>query len=114
MMNELLQKMLAQPNLYGGIACALIAVVLGTRPLSVGWRDYGLIVAAAILTTASVIDYWFIRHGFFVCCLIGFAIGYLADDVITTLNATMPRFIRQAVRDILDWLRDWLTRMLNK
>ena len=113
-MNELLQKILEHPNLYGGIACALTAVILGTRPHSVGWRDYGLIVIAALLTTASVIDYWFIRPGLFVCCLIGFAIGYLADDVVTTLNATMPRFIRQAVRDILDWLRDWLARMLNK
>lgn len=113
-MNDLLNLVLQRPNISGAIACALIAVILGTRPHSVGWRDYFLIVFAACITTASVIDYWFMQRGFFVSCAVGFAIGYIADDVITTLNATMPQFIRDAANDILDWLRKWLAKVLNK
>lgn len=113
-MNELLEKIIANQNVVGGMACALFAVIVGTRPQKVGWRDYALIVAAAIIATAAVIDYWFLNRGFFIACAIGFTIGYLADDVVLNLNATVPEFVSGSLKDILDWLREWLRRLLNK
>lgn len=105
---------LAHQNVLGGMACAMLAVLIGTHPAQVGWRNYALIVLASLLTTAAVIDYWFLHKGFFISCLIGFAIGYLADDVIVNLNATVPDFVKNSLADVFDWLRRWLARILNK
>lgn len=113
-MNDVVWPFAVHQNVAGAVVCALFAVITGTRPLDVGWRNYALIVAAAFLTAAAVIDYWFLHHGFFICCLIGFAIGYLADDVVLNLNATVPDFVKNSLADVFDWLRRWLGRILNK
>ena len=104
----------AYHNIIGGAACAAFAVATGTRLNRVGWRNYSLIMAAAILTAAALVDWEIGRRGFFASCLVGFAVGYLADDVVLNLNATLPEFIRGITRDILNWVRDWIFRRRNK
>lgn len=112
-MNDVLPYVLPHKNLIGAVVCALFSVLLNTRFSQVGWRDYVLIVVSALIATA-VVDYWFLQRGFFFACAIGFVIGYLADDVILNLNATVPSFVSGSLNDILDWLRQWLRRLLNK
>ena len=101
-------------NIWGAVAFALLAVVIGTRVRDVGVRNYLFILISASLGSASVVEQWFFQSSFLTCCLIGFGFGYLADDVLMNLNATLPEFIKTAVNDFLDWLREWLRRVTNR
>ena len=93
-------------NVLAGAIGAAVRVLLGTRLASVGLRDYLLIFISAVLAAASVADLW--MRGSSIALSAG-----LADDVVMNLNATLPDFIKDTVRDVLDWLREWLRRLLN-
>lgn len=102
------------PNIVCACASALLTCIIDTNVKDVGWRNYLLIVLGAVLTAAAVVEAWFLDSSIWASGLIGFGIGYVADMVIVNLNATMPEWIAGSLRDVLDWLRRWLGRILNK
>ena len=87
-------------NTAGCVAFALLAVIIGTRHAEVGWRDYLLIIIGACLAAGAVAENWLQNAAFVLSCLIGFCIGYLADDVLMALNAALPDFVREILRDV--------------
>lgn len=100
-------------NILGGVGFALFAVVVGTRLAITGLRDYICILTIAVLGTASVIEHWFLDNSFITSCLIGFSIGFLADDVYLNLKATMPEFIKDILSDILGGLKDKIKQLFG-
>lgn len=104
---------LINANILGGVGFALFAVLVGTRVTVTGLRDYIFILTIAVLGTASVIEHWFLDNSFITSCLIGFSIGFLADDVYLNLKATMPEFIKDILREVLDGLKEKLKKFLR-
>ena len=100
-------------NVLGGVGFALFAVLVGTRVTITGLRDYIFILTIAVLGTASVVEHWFLDNSFITSCLIGFAIGFLADDIYLNLKATMPEFIKDILHDILDGLKNRIKKFLG-
>lgn len=100
-------------NILGGVGFALFAVLVGTRVTATGLRDYIFILTIAVLGTASVIEHWFLDNSFITSCLIGFSIGFLADDIYLNLKATIPEFIKDIVSDILTGIKEKLKKLLG-
>lgn len=92
-------------NILGGIGLALFAVLVGTKMTRVGFRDYLLIVVLAVLGTASAIEHWFLESAFSTACLVGFSVGFLADDVYMNVKATVPDFIKEMVGDVMNGIK---------
>ena len=104
---------LINTNILGGVGFALFAVLVGTRVTVTGLRDYIFILTIAILGTASVIEHWFLDNSFITSCLIGFSIGFLADDIYLNLKATMPEFIKDILSDILNGIKEKIKKFLG-
>ena len=104
---------LIEVNVLGGVGFALFAVIVGTRLVDVGVRDYICILTIAILGAANIIERWFTDGSFITSCLIGFSIGFLADDVYINLKSTMPAFIKDVLSDTLDSLKDKITKFFR-
>lgn len=101
-------------NIIGGVAFALFAVLVGTRPTVVGCRDYIYILVMAVLGSANIIEHWFLHTSFLTSCLIGFCVGFLADDIYLNLKATIPDFVKQIVDDVLQSIKDWIRRVIGR
>lgn len=104
---------LINANILGGVGFALFAVLVGTRVTVTGLRDYIFILTIAVLGTASVIEHWFLDNSFITSCLIGFSIGFLADDIYLNLKATMPEFIKDILSDILNGIKEKIKKFLG-
>lgn len=101
------------PNVLGGVIFAVFAVLVGTRLSTTGIRDYILIMTIAILGTASVIERWFLTSSIVTSCLVGFAIGFLADDVYLNLKATIPDFVKDILDDLFKGIKDKVRKMIG-
>lgn len=104
---------LINANILGGVGFALFAVLVGTRVTVTGLRDYIFILTIAVLGTVSVIEHWFLDNSFITSCLIGFSIGFLADDVYLNLKATIPEFIKDILSDILNGIKEKIKKFLG-
>lgn len=104
---------LINTNILGGVCFALFAVLVGTRINVTGFRDYIFILTIAVLGTASVIEYWFLDSSFITSCLIGFSMGFLADDIYLNLKATLPEFIKDILSDILGGIKEKIKKFLG-
>lgn len=111
-MEQLLPQINA--NVLGGVIFALWAVLIGTKITVTGLRDYIFIITIAVLGTAAVIEQWFLDNSFITSCLIGFSIGFLADDVYMNLKATVPEFVKDILDDVLQAVKDWIRKILNR
>lgn len=100
-------------NILGGVGFALFAVLVGTRVTVTGLRDYIFILTIAVLGTASVIEHWFLNNSFITSCLIGFSIGFLADDIYLNLKATVPEFIKDIMSDILNGIKEKIKKFFR-
>lgn len=92
-------------NILGGIGLALFAVLVGTNVTRIGFRDYLLIVVLAVLGTASAVEHWFLDSALSTACLVGFSVGFLADDVYMNVKATMPDFIKEMLSDVMNGIK---------
>ena len=104
---------LINANILGGVGFALFAVLAGTRVTVTGFRNYIFILTIAVLGTASVIEHWFLNDSFITSCLIGFSIGFLADDIYLNLRATMPEFIKDILSDIQNGVKEKIKKFLG-
>lgn len=100
-------------NMLGGVGFAFFAVIVGTRLTVTGLRDYIFILTIAVLGTAGILERWFSDSSFVTNCLIGFAVGFLADDVYLNLKATIPDFIKDILNDILNGIKDRIKKLFG-
>lgn len=111
---EHLQLTLIETNILGGVSFSLFAVLVGTKVSDVGVRDYIFILTIAVLVTANVLEYWFANSSFVSSCMIGFAIGFLSDDVYLNLKETTPLFVKQIINDVLQGIKDWVHKKVGR
>lgn len=104
---------LINANLLGGVGFAAFAVLVSTRIDAIGVRDYIFVLTGAVLGTASIIEHWFLSSSFVTSCLIGYSIGFLADDVYLNLKATVPEFIKDILNDLLNGLKIKIKKFLG-
>lgn len=97
-------------NTIVGMVAAVVAVLLGVSIREVGYRVYILVLITAILSTAAVIETWLEGSGVMKSATVGWVIGYISDDVLLTINALLPDFIK----DLLDTVTNGIRRKLNK
>lgn len=89
---------------------AAIAVLLGVSIKEVGYRVYILVLITAVLSTAAVIETWMGDSTVMKSATVGWVIGYIADDVLLTINALLPDFIK----DLVDTVTNGVKRKLRK
>lgn len=97
-------------NTIVGMATAAIAVLLGVSIKEVGYRVYILVLISAVLSTAAVIETWMGNSTVMKSATVGWVIGYIADDVLLTINALLPDF----VKDLVDTITNGIKRKLGK
>lgn len=97
-------------NTIVGMATATIAVLLGVSIKEVGYRVYVLVLISAALCTAAVIETWMENSTIMKSATVGWVIGYIADDVLLTINALLPDF----VKDLVDTVTNGIKRKLGK
>lgn len=97
-------------NTIVGMATAAIAVLLGVSIKEVGYRVYVLVLISAVLCTAAVIETWMENSTIMKSATVGWVIGYIADDVLLTINALLPDF----VKDLVDTVTNGIKRKLGK
>lgn len=97
-------------NTIVGMATAAIAVLLGVSIKGVGYRVYILVLISAVLSTAAVIETWMGNSTVVKSATVGWVIGYIADDVLLTINALLPDF----VKDLVDTVINGIKRKLSK
>ena len=97
-------------NTIVGMATAAIAVLLGVSIKEVGYRVYVLVLISAVLSTAAVIETWMENSTIMKSATVGWLIGYIADDVLLTINALLPDF----VKDLVDTVTNGIKRKLGK
>ena len=101
-------------NMWGGLLSTLFAVLVGTNFKAVGLRNYILILAMSLLATGVLIELFLVDATLFRCCLLGFGVGLVADNVFMTLDATLPNFVESAIKDTLAAIKDKLNAFLGK
>lgn len=97
-------------NTIAGMITAAIAVLLGVSMKEVGYRVYVLVLITAVLSTAAVIETWMEHSTVMKSITVGWVIGYISDDVLLTINALLPDFIK----DLVDTVANGVKRKLRK
>lgn len=97
-------------NTIVGMVSAILAVLLGVSIREVGHRVYVLVLVTAALSTAAVIETWLAHSTVMKSATVGWIIGYITDDVLLTINALLPDFIK----DLVDTVANGIRRKLNK
>lgn len=92
-------------NMLLGTCFAVFSVLIGNKITTTELRDFILIVTLAILATTSIIEQWFSNSSMVSTCLIGFSVGFVADDVYLNLKATLPKFIKTLIQDIFEGVK---------
>ena len=100
-------------NAVVGMIAAAIAVIVGVRLREIGIRTYAVVLLTAVLFTAAIIETWFADTTLFKSAAIGWVVGYLTDDVILTLDALMPNFIRETIDKFLRGFRKKLEKLFG-
>lgn len=97
-------------NKIVGMGAAVIAILLGVSIKEIGYRVYILVLISAVLSTAAVIETWMENSTIMKSATVGWVIGYIADDVLLTINALLPDF----VKDLVDTVTNGIKRKLSK
>lgn len=97
-------------NTMVGMAAAISAVILGVSIREVGYRIYVLVLITAVLSSAAVIETWMSGSTVMKSATVGWVIGYIADDVLLTINALLPDFIK----DLFDTIANGIKKKLGK
>ena len=97
-------------NTIVSMVAAIFAVLLGVSIREVGYRVYILVLITAVLSAAAVIETWMVDSTVMKSATVGWVIGYIADDVLLTINALLPDFIK----DMVDTITNGIRRKLNK
>ena len=100
-------------NTIAGMFTSVLAVIVGTKFKEIGIRMYVVSLITAMLISASVIETWFFDSTLVKSATIGWGIGYVTDDVMLTINAMLPEFVRSTLRTIADGVRNKINKWFN-
>lgn len=92
-------------NILAAMLASALAVIMGVNIRELGLRVYVLILITAILIAAAVVETWFLNSTVYKAAAIGWGIGYITDDVLLTINALMPNFIRDLVDKVFNGIK---------
>lgn len=102
-----------QINVAVAMLAAMSAIVIGVNIRELGVRVYTLVLITAMVISSAVIDTWFIKDSLVKCAAIGWFIGYVTDDFLLTLNAIMPKFIREIVNKIFNGIKNKIDKWFS-
>ena len=102
-----------QINVAVAMLAAMSAVVIGVNIRELGVRVYTLVLITAMVVSSAVIDTWFITDSLVKCAAIGWFIGYVTDDFLLTLNAIMPKFIREIINKIFNGIKNKIDKWFS-
>ena len=97
-------------NTIVGMIAAAIAVLIGVSIKELGYRVYVLVLITAVLSAAAVIETWLRGSTVMKSATVGWVIGYITDDVLLTINALLPDFIK----DLVDTVTTGIRRKIGK
>ena len=100
-------------NTIAGMFTSALAVIVGTKFKEISISMYVGFLITAMLISASVIETWFFDSTLVKSATIGWFIGYVTDDVMLTINATLPEFVRSTLRTIADGVRNKIDKWFN-
>lgn len=92
-------------NTITGMFASALAVIVGTKFKEVGVRMSVVFLITAMLISAAVIETWFFDSTVIKSATIGWLIGYVTDDIMLTINAMLPDFVRTTLRTIAYGIR---------
>ena len=102
-----------QINVAVAMLAAMGAVAIGVNIRELGVRVYTLVLITAMVVSSAVIDTWFITDSLVKCAAIGWFIGYVTDDFLLTLNAIMPKFIREIINKIFNGIKNKIDKWFS-
>lgn len=102
-----------ETGLIWGVAVAFFTFIVDTPLRQIGCRNFILTGVVTVLATAFIIECWFIESTTTTKCLIGFSVGFLADDVFTNIKVATPEFIKGVVVDIGKAIHDKIRKFLE-
>ena len=102
-----------QINVAVAMLAAMSAVAIGVNIRELGVRVYTLVLITAMVVSSAVIDTWFITDSLVKCAAIGWFIGYVTDDFLLTLNAIMPKFIREIINKIFNGIKNKIDKWFS-
>lgn len=113
-MREILyQWLLAVPlNLWVGCMAAFLSAIWEVWRHQLALKDGVMIVALAVATTGAVIEFFAISL-VWVCLLWGLIVGRGADSLLQSIDATMPDFSDNLVRDVQFYVRKIIAKRLG-
>ena len=100
-------------NTIAGMFTSALAVIVGTKFKEISISMYVGFLITAMLISASVIETWFFDSTIVQSATIGWVIGYVTDDVMLTINAMLPEFVRSTLRTIADGVRNKIDKWFN-
>lgn len=100
-------------NTISGMVTSALAVIVGTKFKEISIRMFVVFLITAMLISASVIETWFFDSTIVQSATIGWVIGYVTDDVMLTINAMLPEFVRSTLRTIADGVRNKIDKWFN-
>lgn len=92
-------------NTITGMFASALAVIVETKFKKVGVRMSVVFLTTAMLISAAVIETWFFDSTVIKSATIGWLIGYVTDDIMLTITAMLPEFVRTTLRTIADGIR---------
>lgn len=100
-------------NAWVAMSAAALAVIMGVNIRELGFRVYSLIFITAIITAATVIDTWFANTTISKSAAIGWGIGYITDDILLTINAVLPNFVKDMVDRGVNAIKNKFDKWIN-
>lgn len=92
------------PNVLVGVVAALLSACVEIKRHHLPFKDAIMVLALAVATAGAVIE-WLGIKWIWVCFLIGLISGRGADSLLQSIDATMPDFSDNLVRDVQFYIR---------
>lgn len=96
-------------NVWAGCLAAFLSATLEVWRHKLSLKD-GLMVVALAVATAGAVVQWFSIDWVWVCVLLGLVAGRGADSLLQSIDATMPDFADNLVRDMQLYLRKMIAK----
>lgn len=101
------------PNVLVGVMAALLSAFVEIKRHHLSFKDAIMVLALAVATAGAAIE-WLGIKWVWVCFLIGLISGRGADSLLQSIDATLPDFADDLVRDVWFYARKILAMRLGQ
>lgn len=101
------------PNVLIGTLAALLSAFVEIKRHHLSFKDAIMVLALAVATAGAAIE-WLGIKWVWVCFLIGLISGRGADSLLQSIDATLPDFADNLVRDVWFYARKILAMRLGQ